>query len=358
MTPKEMSNEYLVFRCLAGSHSYGTNIEGSDVDTRGVFIAPPSHVLSCINKVEQVESSEEDETLFELRKFMKLAAECNPNIIELLYTDECNVQYIDWPFKMLRDNRHLFLSKKARHTFSGYATSQLHRIKSHHKWIVNPQPVDPPHLKDYCRFIDDQGGVYTEGSSIAAFSKNYFLAETFGQVTFRVYSSPEFFKDKLGFFSEEGNQLRYCSVSDTVLFEKAEFEGMLMVDMERFKREHKLWKEYWHWKKNRNESRAELEEKFKFDTKHALHLVRLMRMCEEILTKGEVIVRRPDAKELLDIRNGKFDYEWLIKWADETDLRMNELYEKSTLQFAANYPAIDELYRQIVMRYWEEKGLI
>lgn len=94
------------------------------------------------------------------------------------------------------------------------------------------------------------------------------------------------------------------------------------------------------------------------NTKHAMHLVRLMRMAQEILEQGKVIVRRPDAHELRRIRNGDFDYEWLLKWADETDARLNELYETSELQFAANYHKIDELYREIVMQYWRSKGLM
>ncbi|AEZ66297.1 hypothetical protein phiTE_131 [Pectobacterium phage phiTE] len=38
--------------------------------------------------------------------------------------------------------------------------------------------------------------------------------------------------------------------------------------------------------KNRNAARHELEEKFGYDTKHAMHLVRLLRMSQEILETG------------------------------------------------------------------------
>mgnify|MGYP001607055563 CR=1 FL=1 len=46
--------------------------------------------------------------------------------------------------------------------------------------------------------------------------------------------------------------------------------------------------------------------------KHAMHLVRLMRMCKEILITCEVVVKRPDREELLAIRNGAWSYYKLI----------------------------------------------
>ena len=128
--------------------------------------------------------------------------------------------------------------------------------------------------------------------------------------------------------------------------------------MEEFKARHKEWSQYWEWKHKRNKVRAELEVAHGYDTKHAMHLVRLMRMAEEILTQGKVIVHRPDAQDLLRIRHGEFDYEWLMNWAAETDARLGELYETSELRFAADYEAIDELYRQVVLAYWDENRLL
>jgi hypothetical protein len=93
------------------------------------------------------------------------------------------------------------------------------------------------------------------------------------------------------------------------------------------------------------------------NTKHASHLVRLMRMAQEILTEGKVVVRRPDAQELLDIRFGKFDYDWLMKWSADTDAALNDLYEKSSLQNSADWAKIDELYREVLHAFWREKGL-
>jgi hypothetical protein len=356
MVEQEFANKYCIFRCRAGSHAYGTALPTSDTDTRGVFIAPPSHVLSCIHTVEQVENKQTDTTIFELRKFLSLASDVNPNIIELLFTGEENILFITDEFREIRDHRHLFLSKKAKHTFSGYAMSQLNRIKGHKKWIMNPQPQNAPKLADFCRFIGLDGIVEKDAEEIRSLSEECFLASTFGTTQFRVFR--EFFSEKLGFFDEREKQPRFVNVDDLTLSEKAEFVGFLWVNMEEFKMRYKEWKQYWGWKKNRNPDRAKLEEQFKYDVKHAMHLVRLMRMAEEILRDGQVIVRRPDAQELLAIRNGKFDYDELIQWATETDARLLELYEKSTLPYTADYEGIDELYRRIVLQYWKKHNLI
>lgn len=55
-------------------------------------------------------------------------------------------------------------------------------------------------------------------------------------------------------------------------------------------------------------------------------------MGEEILREGVVNVYRPDAQELLDIRNGKWTYEELLEWVEEKDnLVRNTLYKTSHL---------------------------
>lgn len=359
MQEKELAEKYLVFKCVAGSHSYGTAIPGvSDLDTRGVFIAPPSHILSCIQSVEQCNDDTNDTVIYELQKFMRLAAQSNPNIIEILYIDDSDVLFIDPIFKKVRDNRHLFLSKKAKFTFSGYAMSQMHRIKGHHKWINAPRPAEHPKLADYCRFVKNDGSIITDPAEIRKIGQESFIAETFGTTQFRVFRSPTFFKERLGFFADNELQLKPVNIHDDVLKERAEYVGFLIVNLDQFKHDHREWKQYWEWKKNRNPIRAKMEEQAGFDLKHAMHLVRLMSMCKEILTTGEVLVKRPDAEYLLRIRNGDFDFDWLIKWAENTDQQLNELYDKSTLQYTADYAAIDNLYREIVMEYWQKNGLL
>jgi hypothetical protein len=87
------------------------------------------------------------------------------------------------------------------------------------------------------------------------------------------------------------------------------------------------WDSYQEWKRSRNPARSILEEKFGYDTKHGMHLVRLIRMCREILTEGKVIVKRPDHEELLAIRNGSMSYEELIEWANNQETELATFYK-------------------------------
>jgi hypothetical protein len=71
-----------------------------------------------------------------------------------------------------------------------------------------------------------------------------------------------------------------------------------------FKQKQSDWESYQDWLMNRNPQRAVLEAQFGYDTKHGMHLVRLIRMCRELLETGKVNVKRHDREELLAIRAG------------------------------------------------------
>ena len=88
--------------------------------------------------------------------------------------------------------------------------------------------------------------------------------------------------------------------------------------------------QYWSWKNNRNAKRGELEEQFGYDTKHAMHLVRLLRMAKEILSTGEVLVKRPDAEELLGIRAGEWTYAEILVYSQDMDKEIREVWYKQT----------------------------
>jgi hypothetical protein len=82
--------------------------------------------------------------------------------------------------------------------------------------------------------------------------------------------------------------------------------------------------------------------------KNAYHLVRLLRMCREILTLGKVIVKRPDRDELLAIRNGAWKYEELVDWAAKQDAELTVLAKTSALPNDSNRKALDKLCQSLV----------
>lgn len=125
----ELLKDRILFLCLAGSHSYGTNVEGSDIDIRGVYLESLSELIG-LESYEQYVDNNTDTVIYSLKKFIKLVEAANPNVIEMLFCDEKHYLYISPLGRLLLDNRHLFLTKKIKYTFAGYARSQLNRLEN------------------------------------------------------------------------------------------------------------------------------------------------------------------------------------------------------------------------------------
>lgn len=81
------TNEYLgkhvILLGLAGSYSYGTNIETSDVDVRGIALNQKSDLIG-LTQFEQYVDDNTDTVIYAFNKIVTLLLSCNPNTIELL----------------------------------------------------------------------------------------------------------------------------------------------------------------------------------------------------------------------------------------------------------------------------------
>lgn len=301
-----------------GSHAYGLNISTSDLDIKGICIPPIEYFLGWLKKFEQAESKEPDSVIYDIRKFFQLACDCNPNIIEVLFVEPEDILKNSVVGEFLIHFRTLFLSQKAKHTFSGYAISQLRRIKSHKKWLLNPLGHKPTrqeyNLPESTVLANDQLGAIK-----SVIGDDWTLEDRFVPIT-----DPK------------------C----------AEFDANVMKVYQQERSYHNAlmhWTQYQNWKKNRNPARSELEAKFGYDTKHAMHLVRLMRMCREIITEGKVVVKRPDREELLAIRSGAWEYDKLVEWAETQDIENGELLKTSPLRHSP-----DKDYLNGLCKAWVE----
>ncbi len=292
-----------IFVTLHGSQAYGTSTADSDIDLKGLCIPPREYFLGYMHKFEQAESSQPyDMVVYGLRKFMQLAADCNPNIIEVLFTSPEHWVLSTGFHEKLYMNRHKFLSRKARHTFSGYAHSQLKRIQTHRRWLLNP-PTHKPTRSEY------------------------------------------------GLPEQQKMSQSELGAAEKLLEQEVPLDGKV-VDL--FNREKQYqaalreWEQYQRWKRERNQERAALEAKFGFDTKHAMHLIRLMRMCREILRDHEVLVHRPDAEELMAIRRGEWSYDDVMEAAENLEEEVKQLEETSTLPKKPNRNQLDDLCVDLV----------
>lgn len=343
-----------IMRCYSGSLAYGTNLPTSDVDIRGLFVAPMRSIRTPFFNIKELTlADEEDGKIYELTNFFKLFAEMNPNIIELAFVDESDIIQTSDAYKLIRQEAPFLLSKKVAYSFSGYAMSQLKRIKGHNKWMNNPQPEAQPTQREYLRlthsWMEEKLLKHEDFQYVLDRLEKMSIFLPMGDNIFGVVGS----RDNPGLFNDDGSirRIEYSSLSDT----DKKRQPLLIVKY--LADEHKQAKEkhknYWTWKENRNEARHQLEVNFGYDTKHASHLVRLMRMAEEILKTGEVHVKRPDAKELLDIRGGAWPLDDLLKWAEEKDEYIRgPLVEKSTLPHSFDRERGAEILMEVQDMVW------
>ena len=119
----------LALLVVSGSQAYGLAHEGSDLDLRGVYVAPTNDFLRLGTPREQVVIHDPDATVFELRKFCRLAAAGNPNILEMLFTPSENIVAASAVWAQVLEVRSAFLSRRVYDAFLSYARSQWHDAK-------------------------------------------------------------------------------------------------------------------------------------------------------------------------------------------------------------------------------------
>ena len=129
--------EGLISLCWRGSVAHGMYVPKSDPDSiddkdvMGVYIAPiefpqliedaipfafPFFVYVLPAKSQVV--------------FIGLLLNCNPNVLSLLWLKANGIIYESPLGRLLRENRDLFVTKKAYHSFSGYAHDQFKKMIS------------------------------------------------------------------------------------------------------------------------------------------------------------------------------------------------------------------------------------
>ena len=340
-------NFKLIFRCIAGSNLYGTNTPESDIDERGVFIPDGRYFLSFLNKTEQYEDKNNDITYFEIRKFFQLAMNNNPNIVELLFVPRYKwlQNSVDW--LQIIDAKELFISKRCKFTFSGYAHSQYNKIKLHRNWLLNP-PKKKPIREDF--------GLSPFRSDLTKYQIGAFNV----LLAMKLENIKEFhpLKEQLEAMQETHTFKTLCQqypkidpdAVNTIVPISDSFMDILQRENS-YAEQERYYNQYLNWKKNRNPVRAKLEEKFGYDCKHASHLIRLISEAEELLTTGNITFPRPDAKFLLEIKNGLYSYDELSNHLETYEEKFNDLYEKSPLPYSADKVGVDKLCYKITKRF-------
>lgn len=263
--------QHIAFLALGGSYAYGTNIETSDVDIRGCALNAPSDIIGMSN-FEQVVDKATDTTIYAFNKLIHLLYNCNPNVIEMLGCKPEHYFYMNDVGRAMIDNRKMFLSKRAVHTFGGYAFSQLRRLENAIARDILPQAQKEVHVKN----------------SIEKVIKNFNNEGRTNPVSY-VLSCGQAVHDDLDEETFISLSLDHYPVRDL----KALVNDVTNVI-----------KDYENDLHGRNKKKDALHL-----NKHAMHLIRLYLMCIDILEKEEIVTyREQDHDLLMSIRRGAFQH--------------------------------------------------
>jgi hypothetical protein len=131
-TPGPDLRQFVILRVAVGSQAFGLATETSDEDSRGVFLPAAALTWSLFKPPEQVEYATDgiEEVDWELEKFLRLALQANPNILETLWSPQ--VLHVTDLGQELRDLREAFLSRHLYKTYSGYVLSQFRLMRKNH----------------------------------------------------------------------------------------------------------------------------------------------------------------------------------------------------------------------------------
>lgn len=317
------NNEHLkgkiIFMCLGGSHAYGTNIEGSDVDLRGCALNSASDILG-LSSFEQVVDNNTDTTVFAFNKLVHLLSQCNPNVIEML---GCKPEHYCMTTAIgieMIAHQHLFLSQRAAYTFGGYAFSQLRRLENAIARDKVSQPKKEEHIRNSIEkvirnFNQEQNVTPVQYSLyVDDAAHDGMEAETFIDVSLQHYPV----RDLKSFVNDINNVIN-------------DYSGNLR------------WR-------NRKKDDLHLN-------KHAMHLIRLYLMCIDILTLEKVITyREKDHDLLMDIRNGKFQREdgtfdsAFFDMVNELSAKMEDAKKNTSLPKSPDYHKIEEFVMDVNRR--------
>lgn len=351
---QNLENSTILCVFKAGSHLYGNTTEYSDIDWRGIFIPNKNTMLSLFKNIDIIQRKNGiDFDLYSISKFFKLATLSNPTLIEYFFVPDNMLEYSSRLWEYIRDHRHLFISNRVQQSFFGYAKSQLKRIRTHRNWLISP-PKKKPERKDYGLPPLPE----INKSVIGAF--NSILIKYLRHIVkfHNLADSLEKYDEGIDYASiiTQNPTLDFNDVNKIIPLDDNIIN--ILNKENNFKQDLNNWNNYQNWKNTRNPSRAELEEKYGYDTKHASHLIRLLMEAAELLTTGKIIFPLVYKEFLTDIRNGYFTFDTLIEEMEKLDSMLKDLSEKSVLPNDPKINKIDELYYRILEHVFYDKSLI
>lgn len=291
-----------------GSIAHNMYIPGTDpqsiddVDLMAFVLAPVGHYLGLdqwgSRGTHEVKEGKYDCVFYEIQKAVSLLLQGNPNIVSMLWCRPEHYLYLGPAGRELVDARRLFVGRHVYRSFAGYAYAQMEKMESR----------DPAELRAYMATDRElkARGIHPNHKGETILPDG---AETGEDRDARVWSA-----DKLlaawRSYHRKGENLGYLG-----------------------------------------DKRKRLVLEHGYDSKNAAHLIRLLRMCCEFLSTGELNVFREDAAELLAIKRGEWPLERIKEHASELFSRAKDVYGSSTLPDEPDKIAVGNLLVSMLGRH-------
>ena len=105
-------------------------------------------------------------------------------------------------------------------------------------------------------------------------------------------------------------------------------------------------------KGQKNIHRAALEELHGYDTKYAMHIIRLYGEAKELMERGHITLPRPNKDELVEIRKGKYSLSEIQELGRQLESEALAAQATSPLPDKVDREAISNLVAEIHLQLW------
>jgi hypothetical protein len=99
--------------------------------------------------------------------------------------------------------------------------------------------------------------------------------------------------------------------------------------------------------------RPELEEKYGYDVKAGMHVLRLLYECQELVLTGKITLPRPERDLLIKARTGKFSMEKILAMAQRLFAECEEAARHSFLPEKVDRAAVSKLLAKAYREAWD-----
>ncbi|MDG4759086.1 nucleotidyltransferase domain-containing protein [Micromonospora sp. WMMD710] len=122
----DLVERHTVLAVVVGSRAYGLEGPGSDVDRRGVYVAPTRAFWHLDKPPTHLDGPAPEQFSWEFERFCALALQGNPTVLEALWSPL--IESVTADGDLLLAQRQAFLSQRLAQTYGGYARDQLDRV--------------------------------------------------------------------------------------------------------------------------------------------------------------------------------------------------------------------------------------